>query len=706
MARIRKNTADKAAPAGKKPAWKIAAYVRLSRDDGNDESLSISNQKKILMDFLEESFCEEYILVDVYVDDGQTGTDYERPGFQRMIHDVETGRVNCIICKNLSRAFRNYSDQGYFLENVFPRFQTRFITLGDPRIDTFTDPEMVNGMEVPISGLMNDRYAYKTSSDIRRTFDAKRRKGEFIGAFAPYGYMKDPADKNRLIVDPEAAKVVKDIFRWYVYGDGSTEQVKDGDGALRERPKGGMSKEGIARKLNALGIFNPAAYKRSRGLKYNNPQIDQNDGLWQGSAIRMILSNEMYTGTMVQGKQKVISYKVHDRIRVPQEEWYRVADTHEPIIGNELFALAREMQARDVRTAPGKGQSYLFSGLLVCADCHKAMTRRTSKGYVYFNCSTYRRKSKGSCSIHSIRLDLLEKAVLTAVQGQIKHAAQIDAAVREINQADPGGGRAERVKEILHLREREREKTKNMIMNLYLDWRNGEITHEQYQKLKVRLEKQEKQQNAVIEGIRKELSALAEKADSVNPYLEEFLQNKQLGSLSQGIAAELIGEILVHENREITIQFRFAAQPGIPSCFAPQPSKGPVEHKSADQQGPLDQLVHFLMPNTAECFLPCTREMRDGAYKRQSGFHRMKKSIPFPTGLGRGRRLLWKRERRGGLIMKGSRKRRRKCRQIMCSWVHGMKRARRARKTAAILLWGMCVCTFDLQRMGQVWRSC
>ena len=220
------------------------------------------------MEFLEKFFPEEYVIVDVYVDDGLTGTDYERPDFQRMIHDVEVGKVNCIVCKNLSRAFRNYSDQGYFLENFFPLHNTRFITLGDPKIDTYLNPEVVSGMEVPINGLMNDRFAYKTSSDIRRTFDTKRRNGEFIGAFAPYGYEKHPEDKNALIIDEEAAQVVRNIFQWFVYGDGSTKIIIDDDGIEHEVLVGSMSKEGISRKLNELGIPNPSLYKKLRGFKY------------------------------------------------------------------------------------------------------------------------------------------------------------------------------------------------------------------------------------------------------------------------------------------------------------------------------------------------------------------------------------------------------------------------------------------------------
>ena len=221
--------------------WKIAIYIRLSRDDGYDESLSVTNQRKIILEYLEKFFEDEYELVNIYIDDGKTGTDYERPAFQQMIKDVENGTVNCIVCKTLARAFRNYSDQGYFLEKVFPLNGTRFISIGSPALDTYLNPDAIlDGMEVPISGLMNDRYAARTSKDIRRTFDMKRRNGEFIGAFAPYGYAKDPENKNCLIVDEEAAQVVRNIFYWYV--------------------NEGMSISGIVRHLNELAVLTPTSY--------------------------------------------------------------------------------------------------------------------------------------------------------------------------------------------------------------------------------------------------------------------------------------------------------------------------------------------------------------------------------------------------------------------------------------------------------------
>ena len=182
MARIRKQEGPVRASAA--VVWLIAVYIRLSREDGGEESGSVTNQKKILIEYLENNFDGQYEIVDFYIDDGLTGTDDTRADFARMVLDIEQGRVNCVLVKTLSRAFRNYADQGYYLEAFFPQKKVRFISTGDPRVDTYTNPEAITGLEVPITGLMNDRYAAKISSDVRRTFDYKRRNGEFIGAFA------------------------------------------------------------------------------------------------------------------------------------------------------------------------------------------------------------------------------------------------------------------------------------------------------------------------------------------------------------------------------------------------------------------------------------------------------------------------------------------------------------------------------------------
>lgn len=369
--------------------WRVGLYIRLSKDDGRRESLSVQNQRKILLDFLEHDFQGPWVLEGEYVDDGLTGTDDSRESFQRLIAQVKRGAVNCVLCKTLSRAFRNYADQGYFLEELFPRCRTRFIALGSPRVDSYLDPEAVQlGLEIPINGILNDRYAAKTSADVRRTLDMKRRRGEFIGSFAPYGYAKAPGDKNTLVPDPEAAVVVQEIFR---------------------RCLAGESKSAIAAWLNDTQTPNPTAYKARRGSRYARPG-PETDGLWTQTTVARILKNPVYRGTLVQGRQRVVSYKVHQTVSVPPEDWYQVEGTHEPLISPEDFEKAQQC-SQGVRCPPGQETPNLFAGLLHCADCGKAMTRRRARGTVYYHCSTYRRKSKTACTKHTVREDVLLQEV-------------------------------------------------------------------------------------------------------------------------------------------------------------------------------------------------------------------------------------------------------------------------------------------------------
>lgn len=377
-----------------KGLWRVGLYIRLSREDGRGESLSVQNQRKILLDYLAQEFQGRWELAGIFVDDGLTGTDDSRESFQAMIAQVKAGKINCVVCKTLSRAFRNYADQGYFLEEFFPRHRTRFISLGNPRVDSFLDPEAVQlGLEIPINGILNDRYAAKTSADVRRTLDMKRRRGEFIGSFAPYGYAKDPADRNALRPDPAAARVVEEIFRRRLEGEG---------------------RGTIAQALNARGEPNPTAYKARQGSRYRRPG-PPGDGLWSAATVGRILRNPVYAGTLVQGRQRVVSYKVHETISLPPEEWFVVEGTHTPLVPPALFQRVQALEARPVRTPPGRGEPHLFAGFLRCADCRRAMTRKTARGLVYYTCSTYRRKSKTACTKHTIREEALAAAAAQAL---------------------------------------------------------------------------------------------------------------------------------------------------------------------------------------------------------------------------------------------------------------------------------------------------
>lgn len=538
MARIRRNSLQEDKIIN---VWKIGKYIRLSRDDGSNESESIVNQRKILDEQIPKYFDSDYYIVDEYIDDGRTGTsDNTRPDFLRLVEDVKCGRINCIVTKNLSRAFRNSANQGKFLEEFIPLYNTRFISLYEPHIDTFLNPEVVHSLEVSITGFMNEQYAYKTSVDVRRTFDTKRKKGEFIGAFAPYGLMKKPDNKNMLIIDDEAAEIVRDIFHWFV--------------------DEGMSKSGITKRLNELGVPNPAAYKHSKGFKYCNPNVYKNDGLWSERTVLDILLNQMYIGNMVQGKQKVISYKVHDRINLKEKDWYIVQNTHEAIIDKETFEKAQKLHQRDTRVCPNKRKVYTFSGLLRCADCKKAMTRKSAKNIVYYSCSTYSRKLKTACTKHTIREDVLEKAVLTAIQKQIALVDNLTEIIDEINNAPVIHRESKRINKLLDIKQKELDKLNSLIDNLYMDWRTNEITKTEYKRIKSKFEVQIEQVKEVIANLEKEKAELSTGISVNEPYLQTFLKHKNIDHLERGILVELIDNIYVHEGGGLTIEFNFEDQ--------------------------------------------------------------------------------------------------------------------------------------------------
>ena len=312
--------------------WRIGIYIRLSKEDARclDESESVTNQRAIIEEHIAGFHDgDEYIIVDEYVDDGISGTtDDERDDFQRMLADIKRGRVNCVIVKDLARSFRNYSDQGYYLDDWFPRYNVRFISLFHQPLDSYKEPQNMRSIAVPIQGVLNENHCAETSDKVREVFDMKRRNGEHIGSFAAYGYLKDPINKNALVVDEEAAGVVRDIFQMFLDG---------------------MSKNAIVHYLNDHGVLCPAAYKRERlGMKYQNPSLAPGKRpLWCAMTVGKILQNRMYCGDMVQGRYRMKSYKIHVQEVVPQDEWYIVENTHEAIIKRETFEKVQRLLMRD-----------------------------------------------------------------------------------------------------------------------------------------------------------------------------------------------------------------------------------------------------------------------------------------------------------------------------------------------------------------------
>ena len=521
--------------------WRLGEYIRLSKEDlkkskdYKDDSNSVKNQRDLLNDFY-QMHIDEFESAAEYVDDGHTGTDADRENFQRLLADVMSGKINCVIVKDLSRFARNYSDAGSLIDNLFVQMGVRFISLAE-NVDSYKDPDSVSSIIVPITNVMNDQYCYQTSKKIRQVFDMKRRNGEFIGSYAPYGYIKDPQDKHALLVDPEAAEVVKSIFSMFLSG---------------------KNKRGITLYLNDHGVPCPTAYKQSQGLKYNAPNA-QGNPMWSTITIDTILKNRVYVGDMVQGRQRVKSYKIHIQERVPEEEWFIVENTHEAIIDRETFNKVQGLLKRDTRTAPKQKQLYLFSGFLKCADCGRAMSRIASKGvYVYYQCGTYKSLSKTACTMHSIKNTRLEVGVLFAIQQQVHLAVTYSELVSRINAAPLKKSKSHRLEDMIAVKEKELSKIMRYKQALYQDWKDGEITHNDYRHMSEDYEQQAESINTVLRTLREERDQLENGMDAESPFLTAFLKYQNIEKLTRDILIELIDHIKVYEGGNISVKFKYA----------------------------------------------------------------------------------------------------------------------------------------------------
>ena len=383
--------------------------------------------------------------------------------------------------------------------------------------------------------MFNDQYCYQTSKKIRQVFDYKRRNGQYIGSFAPYGYIKDPKDKHQLIVDADAAEIVKRVYSMLLQGS---------------------SKRAIALYLNEHGIPSPTAYRRKKGLPVSSAVAD--DPMWGARMIHEILTNPIYTGDLVQGRRRVKSYKVHQIEQVPEEEWVRVSDTHEAIIDRETFEKVQALLKRDTRTAPRKKELHLFSGFLRCADCGKSVTRSQSGQSYRYLCSTYKNRSRTACTMHAIKHERLEAAVLFAVRQQVHLAVSYSEIIARINSAPVKKSQSFRLDDLIAAKERELAKVTRYKQSLYQDWKDGEITQQDYRDMKADYERQTIALTDVLARLNAERAELANGVKSEHPALVAFTKHQNIDQLSRELLVELIDHIKVYENGNISVRFKFA----------------------------------------------------------------------------------------------------------------------------------------------------
>ena len=437
--------------------YKAALYMRLSKDDdGTSESASIMTQRKMLRSYAAD---KGYLVFDEYVDDGWSGTNFDRPDFKRMIADIEAGKVNLVLTKDLSRLGRDYITAGQYTEIYFPSKGVRYIAINDgyDSDSPYTDI-------APFKNVINEMYARDTSKKIRSAFTTKMRDGAYIAAFAPYGYQKDPADKNHLVVDTQSGEIVKQIFRLAA------------NGALPIE---------IARTLNAQGTPSPAVYRcmTHEGLDVNQYSQRQE---WTSATITKMLRNVVYLGHTAQGKTTRVSFKSHLTVSNPRDEWIVVENTHEALVDAETFDLVRRRSAS--RTCGKKGAFYnLFSGIAKCADCGKNMsaTGTRKKGSpANLTCGGYKLYGADQCSNHFIDYNVLYEIVLTSLKEQLCISRGERAAILDNAQKHPLFivKQQDHRKELGSIKKRLRELEK-IIGKLYEDNAAGRLNNARMNKL-------------------------------------------------------------------------------------------------------------------------------------------------------------------------------------------------------------------------------
>lgn len=369
-----------------------------------------------------------------------------------------------------------------------------------------------------------------------------KRSGEFIGAFPSYGYIKDPNDTHKLIIDEEAARIVKKIFEW---------KVNDGMGNLS-----------ICHKLNEMGILNPTGYKRKMlNQNYNNSKILQEDYSWCPSTVRNILKNDVYIGNITQGKRKVKSYKIHKVEQVPKEQWITVKNMHEAIIDEELFYKAQSLNKVDTRVQ-NNGVLSIWAGILKCADCERAMHKKycinkNGKRYEYYICGTYRKKSKQLCTKHTIKEEILEEIVLQTIRLHIDLLVDVNKILEDNINKKMEEVENEKIEKIKKTKKDEVEKVKELKKGLYEDWKNDYITKDEYVEYKKKYEKEIEKINGILNNLDKQENKKENIRILNKKWIENFEMSGNINKLDRDIIMELIDFIEIYENKKITIHFKF-----------------------------------------------------------------------------------------------------------------------------------------------------
>lgn len=496
-------------------------YLRLSRDDGAlDESNSISSQRELIRAYAKNNGFE---IAREYVDDGISGATFNRPSFKRMIDDLEKGEIHTIVVKDLSRFGRDYIETGKYLQQIFPEKNIRFISIND-NYDSFSADTNDTHLILPIRNFINDSYCRDISMKVKSSQQMKRQNGEFIGAFAPFGYMKNPKNKHELIIDKKVKPIIVKIFDMKIEG---------------------YSSSAIAKYLNDLGAVTPAKHKED--TTGSSVGFTAKKSKWNAKMVNRIISNKVYIGTLEQGKQAKLNYKSSKRIKILEEDWIVTENAHQAIITRSKFEVANSMLLRDMNS---RGEPSLFSGLLFCKDCGSQLVRRnvkhSGKTTIFYICGN--NNTTGECSRHSVKEDDLREVMEKIIFDYLRYHESVYRRVlsKDINSFD--------FKAETDDLKNEKKKYETLRASLFMDLEDDLINEEEFGRFRANYATKIKKIDTQIENKEKLADELKEQILNRQWLidLEYFKENSKLDRLN---LVYLVDKILVEEDKKLTIVF-------------------------------------------------------------------------------------------------------------------------------------------------------
>ena len=526
--------------------YNTALYLRLSRDDElQGESGSIQTQRMMLRQYAEE---HGLTVVGEYIDDGWSGTNFDRPGFQRMIDDIEEGKINCVVTKDLSRLGRNYILTGQYTEIYFPSKGVRYIAVND-NVDTLNGESEL----APFLNILNEMHARQTSKKVKAAMRTRFANGAHYGAYAPLGYIKDPDKSGHLLVDPETKWIIEKIFDLAVHGHGAAS----------------ITHILVDEKVPTPGWLNFQRYGTFANIYAG--ASEEKSYAWTVAQVKSILKEETYIGHSVHNKQSNISFKNKKKVRKPQEEWYRVENTHEAIISADVFRQVQEQIAHR-RRKQKDGTTQIFSGLVKCADCGWSLSygenRQNSKPYGHYHCSKYGQGTR-QCSMHYIRYDVLYAYVLSRLQywsGLVQHDEE--RLLKRLLNATDKGQAAARKKQAAELKKAEKRKAEvdTLFARMYEDWAAGCITEYNFSMLSGKYQSEQAELDTKIEQLQSAIATESQNAADAEKWIALMKECVNPTELTAELLNTLIEKIVVHEavkgedgsrEQEVEIFYRF-----------------------------------------------------------------------------------------------------------------------------------------------------